>query len=289
VATDPATAGLRFDGRVILVCGAARGGIGGATARALASLGATLVCVDKSREVLDGILAQVNQGAVRGHGIVADLLDADQTDPLIAAVVARFGRLDGIANVAGGTREGEWMPLEDVSTDSFRQTVNLNLEYVFRICRDAARSMIARRAPAPIVNVSSISALNSAPMHGVYGAAKAGMIAMTRTMAFEWARHGVRVNCVSPGAVQSERVVAKGLTPDAQSTSDTPGDVVPTLAEEVANAIAFLLSALATGISGHNLVVDSGISTRNAVLSLRMDAAKPAVAAIENNSIVSGV
>jgi NAD(P)-dependent dehydrogenase (short-subunit alcohol dehydrogenase family) len=205
---------------------------------------------------------------------VADLLDPEQSDPIVDSVVSRLGRLDGVANVAGGTLPGEWGPLEDTSTEGFRQTLNLNLEYVFRICRDAARSMIVRRAPAPIVNVSSISALNSAPLHGPYGAAKAGMIALTRTMAFEWARHGIRVNAVSPGAVPSERVTSKGLTPDAVASPDGPSDVVQTTVDELAAAIIFLLSDLGSGISGHNLVVDSGLSTRNAVLSLRMDASK---------------
>jgi NAD(P)-dependent dehydrogenase (short-subunit alcohol dehydrogenase family) len=266
---------MRFDGRVILVCGSARGGIGGATVRQLASLGARVVCVDRTQEAIDGILAQIGEA---GHGIVADLTDPAQADPIVDQVIEQFGRLDGVANVAGGSRPGDWRPLEDVSTDRFREIVNLNLEYSFRICRDAARSMIARAAPAPIVNVSSVSALNSAPMHGVYGAAKAGLIALTRTMAFEWAKHGIRVNCVSPGFVPSERVTLTGLTPDSQSNSDQPSDVVVTTADELANAIVYLLSDLASGISGHNLVVDSGITTRNAVLSLRMDALKATAA-----------
>lgn len=267
---------LRFDGRVILVCGTARGGIGGATARLLAATGASVVCVDRTQDAIDGILAQI--GAA-GHGIVADLTDPAQADPIVDDVVARFGRLDGVANVAGGTRPEDWRPLVDVSIERFREIAALNLEYSFRICRDAARSMIARAAPAPIVNVGSVSALNSAPMHGAYGAAKAGLIALTRTMAFEWARFGIRVNCVSPGAVPSERVTTSGVTPASQSEGEAPSDVVPTTVDEAANAIVFLLSELATGISGHNLVVDSGITTRNAVLSLRMDAAKPAVTA----------
>jgi NAD(P)-dependent dehydrogenase (short-subunit alcohol dehydrogenase family) len=265
----------RFDGRVLLVCGSARGGIGGATVRRLAALGATIACVDKTQAAIDGILGEIGEA---GHGIVADLTDPAQADPIVDQVVARFGRLDGIANVAGGSRPGDWRPLEDVETERFREIVNLNLEYSFRICRDAARSMIARGAPAPIVNVSSVSGLNSAPMHGVYGAAKAGLVALTRTMAFEWAKHGIRVNCVSPGFVPSERVTSSGLTPDAQSDADQPGDVVQTTADELANAIVFLLSDLASGISGHNLVVDSGITTRNAVLSLRMDARKATAA-----------
>ncbi len=272
---------FRFDftDRVILVCGVAKGGIGGATARHLADLGAIVVGVDKSQAIIDATLHDIETAGGQGYGIVANLLDADQTDPIIDSIIAQYGRLDGVANVAGGTREGEWKPLVETTTDDFRQTQNLNLEYAFRICRDAACSMIARAAPAPLVNISSISGLNSAPMHGPYGAAKSGLVALTRTMAFEWARYGIRVNAVSPGAVPSERVTSKGLTPDAIVTGDKPSDVVQTTVDELAAAIIFLLSDLSSGISGHNLVVDSGISTRNAVLDLRMDALKPSTMA----------
>jgi len=266
---------LDFKSKVILVCGVARGGIGGATVRRLAELGASVACVDRSQQILDATLADISRHEGRPLGIVADLLEPAQTDRMVDGVVQQYGRLDGVVNVAGGTREGEWKPLEMSATEAFRDTVNLNLEYSFRICRDAARSMIARRAPAPIVNVSSISALNSAPLHGPYGAAKAGLIALTRTMAFEWAKYGIRVNAVSPGAVPTERVIAKRLTPQAIKQEGAINDVVQTSVDEVAGAIIFLLSPLASGISGHNLVVDSGITTRNAVLALRMDALKP--------------
>lgn len=263
-----------FESKVILVCGVASGGIGGATVRLLAARGATVVCVDKAQDILERILAEIRQRSPESIGMVADLTDPRQTETLIADVIARFGRLDGVANVAGGTREGEWKPLVEVTDVGFAETLALNLEYAFRICRDAARSMISRQAPAPIVNVASVSGLNSAPLHGAYGAAKAGLIALTRTMAFEWARHGIRVNAVSPGAVPSERVVSKKLTADDVHEGDAPSDVVATTTSELASAIVFLLGDEASGVSGHNMVVDSGITTRNAVLSLRMDARK---------------
>ena len=263
-----------FEGRVILVCGVARGGIGGATVRQLAQRGAILACVDKDQATLDASLADILPHAPQSTGFVADLTKAVQTKDLVDSVVAHFGRLDGVANIAGGTRAGEWMALDEVSDESFEETCALNLAYAFRISRDAARSMIKRQAPAPIVNVSSISALNSAPMHGVYGAVKAGLIALTRTMAFEWSKYAIRVNAVSPGAVPSERVVSKKLRPEDVQCDDAPSDILQTTTDEVAQAIIFLLSDQASGISGHNLVVDSGISTRNAVLALRMDGRK---------------
>lgn len=266
---------LDFEGRVILVCGVARGGIGGATARNLADLGATVVGVDKAQDLIDATRADIEKAGGKFHGIVADLMDPKQTDPIIDSVVKQFGRLDGVANVAGGTRADEWQPMETTSTDSFRATLNLNLEYVFRICRDAARSMIAREAPGALVNVTSVSALASAPLHGPYGAAKSGIAALTRTMAFEWARYGIRANSVAPGAVPTERVMSRARTENLGDPSAGPSDVVVTTPDELSYGIIFLLSDLASGISGQNLVVDSGLSTRFCAGARRMDAKKP--------------
>jgi NAD(P)-dependent dehydrogenase (short-subunit alcohol dehydrogenase family) len=250
--------GIDLAGRVFLVCGVARGGIGGATARRIAAAGGTVVGVDQTQAILDATIADIEGASGKCYGVVADVTDPAQTDPLIAGIVQRHGRLDGVANVAGGTKEHEWMPLERTPTSQFRETLNLNLEYVFRVCRDAAASMIARKAPGSLVNVGSVSALTSAPWHGPYGAAKSGISALTRTMAFEWKEYGIRANTVSPGAVLTERVKAR-MPPANVESGD---DVKFTSVDQLANAIVFLLSDLASGISGQTLVVDSALSTK---------------------------
>jgi NAD(P)-dependent dehydrogenase (short-subunit alcohol dehydrogenase family) len=249
-------------GRVILVCGVARGGIGGATARQIAAAGATVVAVDKTRELVDETIADIVKAGGRCHGIAADLSDTAQSDPIVDSVIAQFGRLDGVANVAGGTRGDEWVPLEETSTSSFRETLNMNLEYVFRICRDAASSMIKRNVPGSFVNVGSVSALTAAPFHGPYGAAKSGIAALTRTMAFEWGKYGIRANTVSPGAVMTERVMSRFSTAAAGGKAGGTSDIVVTTTDELAYTIVFLLSDLASGISGQTLVVDSALSTK---------------------------
>jgi len=250
---------IDLSGRVILVCGVARGGIGGATARLIARAGATVVAVDKTQDLLDATIADIEGAGGRCHGIVADVTNLDQSDPIIESVVRQFDRLDGVANVAGGTRADEWKPLEQTSTSSFRETLNLNLEYVFRICRDAAAFMIKRGTPGSLVNVGSVSMLTSAPLHGPYGAAKAGIAALTRTMAIEWLQHGIRANTVSPGAVASERVMSRV---SAQERTASQSSMKFTSVDALGNAITFLLSDLASGISGQNLVVDSALSAK---------------------------
>ncbi|CAN7340166.1 SDR family NAD(P)-dependent oxidoreductase [Phenylobacterium sp. LjRoot225] len=253
---------IDLEGRVILVCGAASGGIGGATVRQAAAAGATVFAVDNNQAFIDETIAEVERAGGRCQGIVVDLMDPAQTDSLIETVVARLGRLDGVVNVAGGTTAEEWKPLEQTSTEMFRNTLNLNLEYVFRICRDAAASMIKRDAPGSLVNVGSVSALTSAPFHGPYGAAKSGITALTRTMAFEWGRYGIRANTVQPGAVMSQRVLSRANTVAAGGRAGGSSDIVVTTIDELANAIVFLLSDLASGISGQTISVDSALSTK---------------------------
>jgi NAD(P)-dependent dehydrogenase (short-subunit alcohol dehydrogenase family) len=253
---------IDLEGWVILVCGAAPGGISGATVLQAAAAGATVVAVDNTQAFIDRTVAAVESAGGRCHGVVADLTNPAETDPIIETIVGQFGRLDGVVNVAGGTTAEEWMPLEQTPTEMFRRTLNLNLEYVFRICRDAAAAMIKRDAPGSLVNVGSVSALTSAPFHGPYGAAKAGIAALTRTMAFEWGKYGIRANTVQPGAVMSQRLLSRIDTTAAGGRAGGTSDIVVTSIDELANTIVFLLSDLASGVSGQTISVDSGLSTK---------------------------
>jgi NAD(P)-dependent dehydrogenase (short-subunit alcohol dehydrogenase family) len=143
-------------------------------------------------------------------------------------------------------------------------TLQLNLGYVFYVCRDAARYWIDTSRTGAIVNIGSVSAKDGAPWHGPYGAAKSGIIALTRTMANEWHEFGIRANSVSPGAVNSERLAAKAaaMSDAAKASRDPNQKVIVTQPLEMANVITFLLSDLASGISGQNLTVDRSLSTK---------------------------
>lgn len=249
---------IDLTGKVILICGAGRGGISGATARAAASAGAIVVALDKEQGLLDEVREDVTALGGTVHTLLADLADEAQCEGVIGRVIELCGRIDGVANVAGGTREEEWMPLDETPTASFRQTLAINLDYVFMICRDAARWMIANKRGGSLVNVGSISALAAAPWHGPYGAGKSAISALTRTMANEWHEFGIRANTVSPGGVMTTRVAERRR---AANVLDD-GSVIFTLPEELANTIVFLLSDLANGISGQTIVVDRSLSTK---------------------------
>ncbi|MGE3690328.1 MAG: SDR family NAD(P)-dependent oxidoreductase [Novosphingobium sp.] len=249
--------GVDLSGKRILVCGVQRGGIGGATCRQLAKAGAAIVALDHDQAIIDETIADVRALGGTIDGLVTDLYDVAQCERVISTVLEKFGPIDGIANVAGGTRADEWMPLDETSGESFRKTLQLNFEYLFYLCRDAAKVWIDQGRKGAIVNVSSVSSLASAPWHGPYGAGKSAITALTRTMANEWHEFGIRANAVLPGAVLTDRV--KNRAP--------AGNVIPGVANfcdpvELANTIAFLMCDLADGISGQALTVDRSLSTK---------------------------
>ncbi|MDE2302271.1 MAG: SDR family oxidoreductase [Sphingomonadales bacterium] len=251
---------IDLGGKLILVCGSGRGGISGATARQIARAGGSLVVLDKDPALLAEVVEDVTALGGSIETMLVDLADEAQVEAVIPAIVARHGRIDGLANVAGGTREDEWLPLDETPTESFRQTLAINLDYVFMLCRDAARAMIASGTRGSLVNVGSVSAIAAAPWHGPYGAGKSAIGALTRTMANEWHEFGIRANTVSPGGVMSKRVAerrqAANVVPGAMADEDFA------LPVELANMITFLLSDLASGVSGQTIFVDRSLSTK---------------------------
>ena len=255
---------IDLTGKSILVCGVHRGGMGGATCRQVAQAGASVIALDREPAYLEETAAEVRELGGAVHTLVTDLMDVTQCEQVIPSVLERFGPIDGLVNVAGGTRGEEWMPLDETPGESFWQTLQLNFAYVFYLCRDAAREWIRTGRAGAIVNVGSVSALAAAPWHGPYGAGKSGIIALTRTMANEWHEFGIRANSVSPGAVTSERVLEKVQTMSRAAIEgrNAADPVIFSQPLELANAIAFLLSDLASGISGQNLTVDRSLSTK---------------------------
>ena len=249
---------IDLTGKVILICGAGRGGISGATARAATQAGATIVALDREQALLDEVREDVEALGGTISTLLVDLTDEAALQQVVPRIIAEHGRIDGVANVAGGTREEEWMPLDETPLASFRQTLAINFDYVFLICRDAAKAMIAAGHGGSLVNIGSISALAAAPWHGPYGAGKSAISALTRTMANEWHEFGIRANTVSPGGVMTTRVANRRKA--ANVVDD--GGVIFTMPEELAHMIVFLLSDLANGVSGQTIVVDRSLSTK---------------------------
>src|SRR5918997_6266636 len=181
---------------VALVTGGADG-IGWAIARRFAAGGHRVVIADlredagaaRARELGDGHLA-----------VGADVASEPAVCAMVARAVERFGRLDVLVNNAGVA--DSFLPTTEQSGEAFGRLLDIHLKGTFLASREAARAMLRQRRGGAIVNLSSIAGLTGLPRRNAYGAAKAGIVAMTRSMACEWARQGIRVNAVAPGYVR---------------------------------------------------------------------------------------
>lgn len=248
-----------------LICGAGGGGIGIATSLTLAREGVDVVAVDHSQPLVDETIRQVTAVGATCHGIVADLRDPAQRNTIVARAVEMAGSIHAVANIAGGMAPTQWGRFEGTPDEVWRTVMALNLDYVFTICRDAAAHMIQRKIAGAFVNIASVSALPSATFHAPYGAAKAGVVALTRSMAAELGKYGIRANVVAPGATKTSRAIGLlGEQMEARYSEWNPLGRT-TSPQEVAESIAFLLSSKATGITGAMLTVDSGMTSRCAL------------------------
>jgi NAD(P)-dependent dehydrogenase (short-subunit alcohol dehydrogenase family) len=197
--------------------------------------------------------------AIRAEGIAANSIAADVTDEasLVAAMArieAEFAPLDGMVTIVG---MAGWSPLADMTTETWDRDHSRNLRYVFVAARELARSLLSRGAPGSIVTVASVDGLRSARNHGAYGAAKAGLINLVRTMAAEWSGHGIRANCIAPGAIVTPRIPLGDPDQERASMALVPMQRRGTT-DDIAKAAAFFLSDLSPYVSGQVLAVDGG-------------------------------
>jgi 3-oxoacyl-[acyl-carrier protein] reductase len=234
-----------LEGKTALVTGASRG-IGSAIALELARAGASVVVGYRSgADEAEKVASEAG-----GRAVQADVSEPEEAKRL----VEEAGELDILVNNAGITRDGLLARMPD---DDWRSVIETNLSGVFYTCRAAVRGMMKRRAGS-IVNVSSIVGLHGNPGQTNYGAAKAGIIGFTKSLARELGSRGVRANVVAPGYVTSRLTEILPEDLRAQMLANTPlgrlGDP-----EDVAGAVRFLCSDEATFITGEVLLVDGGL------------------------------
>jgi NAD(P)-dependent dehydrogenase (short-subunit alcohol dehydrogenase family) len=256
---------LRLDGRIALVMGCGGGGMGTQTSLALAEAGATVIGVDVVPEQVSQTEELVRAAGGTFVGYPADAQDLDAVRQIVAEGWSRFGAIHHLVNVVGGSRMGEWFRAEELPEDVFDSVMRFNLRTHFLSCREVASRQIEHGIHGSMVNFGSIGGTHSLPYQIAYGAAKAAVMNMTRTMAVEWGPHGIRVNALAPGGgIETPRLMARQDTStnsvyDAATWNPLGRKLKP---EEVSSVALFLISDLASMITGQTITVDAGVTSR---------------------------
>lgn len=235
-----------FSGKVAVVTGVGRvGQIGHAVASGLGEAGARLVVCDRNAVAVAARAMEFSARGIEAQAAAGDLTEPDVASWVVEEATKAFGRVDVLVNVAGGlVGVGE---MTEADADVLDREVAINVKTTYLVSRAVARVMISQKSGA-IVNFASVAALHAKPGMAAYSAAKAGVAAITRSLALELRDHGVRVNAVAPGTVRTDDNV--------RATGEQPLRWVEK--DEIVNAVLFLASDYASGITGHVLPVSKG-------------------------------
>lgn len=256
----------RLDGQAAFVTGGG-GGIGRAIAIRLAEAGADVAIFDIFPERAEEAAARVRDAGRQALPIAGDVMDSDALRAAIDAAATTFGRLDILANNAGGVSA---RPFLDQSERSMRKHIDINLMSMLVATQAAAKHMVAGGRGGAIINVASIEASRAAPNFAVYAACKAGMLSFTKSMAVEFAEHGIRVNCIAPDHTitpgnqgnRAGRVDPAAWRRRSDEEVDAMNRLIPLGREgvdmECGDAAVFLASAMSAYITGVLLPVDGG-------------------------------
>ncbi len=252
-----------LEGKTAIITGGGTG-IGKSIAIEFARAGADVALCSRKLEHLEPVVKQITTMGRRSFAEVVDVRVEDQVKAMVDRAVKEFGRLDIMVNNAGASFRAQ---PEDISANGWNTVVGINLTGAFLGCKWAGKHMMAQGG-GTIINISSIAGVYGSTMMPHYGAAKSGVIMLTRELGVAWGRKGVRVNCIAPGPVETEGYldVLKKTDPDAEATYAKVASRVGMgrwgKVEEIAYPCIFLASDASSWITGTTIVVDGGPSPR---------------------------
>jgi 3-oxoacyl-[acyl-carrier protein] reductase len=247
--------GRVLEGKRALLLGGGGGGIGRAITRAFAAAGSALAVVDVDRERAEEAAAEATAAGIRTIALAGDVTSGADIDRIVGDAARELGALDILVTVVGG--QLAFVPaarIHEITEEDWSLMFDVNLHYVARAVRTALRTFLEQGTGGTVVSVGSITAIAGSPMQAAYGAAKAGLASLARSVAAEYSGDGIRMNVVSCGSV------ATPVAEAAQALGEL--DWIPmgraASSREVADAAVFLASPLSSYISGQSLVVDGG-------------------------------
>lgn len=252
-------------GKRVLVVGAG-GAIGLAICHGFVDLGAHVACLDISEDIAAGAAQAVRKrGDDEAFPITCDVRDPIQIQLAVAEVLERFGKIDVLVNSAGN---GILKPTIDFTVDDWEETINVYLRSTFLFAKLVGKSMV-ERGSGSIVNISSVASLVALGRGtAAYAAAKAGVNALTRELALEWAKKGVRVNAIAPCQIDTPQLRRLLIDPqfDPEKLMSAWLEAIPMgrigQPQEIAGPCVFLASQLSSLITGHVLCVDGGYTIK---------------------------
>lgn len=244
---------FNLQGKTAIVTGGA-GGIGIHIAREYARAGAHVVIASRNQANLNQVQLELTHMGAEALAIATNVCDPAEVQNLVDQTVDRFGTIDILVNNAGGAMF--FKPPEDLSYEEWQQVIDLNLSAPF-LCAKLAGEVMRKQMNGKIINISSVAGIKGAGGITHYGAAKGGLINLSKSLASAWAKYNIHVNCIAPGLTKTPGIINKGMLP---SEEDEDGNPLPSLTKpsdpvHVAYLAVFLASAASDHLTGETIPI----------------------------------